>query len=58
MPLVKPDGLVHALKEVTTERGTRTVTVRCGKELPKQRAQDPLHGASGWDTQITCPDCK
>lgn len=53
----KPDGLVHFLTSATVEKGTRTVTVRCGKAMPKMRAHDPLWGATGWESKITCSDC-
>lgn len=55
---VRPDGLTHLLKDVTTEKGTRIVTVKCGAEMPKFRSHDALSGATAWDSEITCPACK
>lgn len=56
------DGHVHALKAQTAEGGVRTVTTRCGLELPQATYVDgthvPLWGATGWETMVTCPDCK
>lgn len=52
------DGLVHALKEVRVERGTRYITVRCGAEMPRYRSQDRLAGATGWHSATTCPKCR
>jgi len=51
------DGLIHALKEVSTERGTRTIEVRCGASMPKYRSFDRLAGATGYDSVLTCPAC-
>lgn len=52
------DGLVHLLKDVTTDRGSRIVQVRCGAPMPKFRVRDRLAGAFGWDSVVTCPECK
>lgn len=54
----KPDGLIHLLKEVTSEKGTRIVKVKCGAEMPKFRSMDALSGATAWDSKITCSACK
>lgn len=57
MTAAKPDGLVHQLVMHTQERGTRTITVKCGREMPKYRAQDRLSGASCWGSDVTCEEC-
>lgn len=54
---VRPDGLVHLVKEVTTDKGSRLVTPKCSKSLPKFRTQDRLSGASIWRADVTCQEC-
>lgn len=56
--VIRPDGLVHAVKEVTTNRGSRIITVRCGAAMPNFRSHDPLTGASCWESLVTCEGCK
>lgn len=56
--VIRPDGLVHAIREVKAERGTRTISVRCGAAMPKFRTQDRLSGASAWNSEVTCSPCK
>lgn len=51
------DGLVHLLKEVSTDKGARTITVKCGATMPTYRAHDPLGGACGFHSLVTCPTC-
>lgn len=52
------DGFVHAIKEVTTERKSRSILVRCGARMPTYLAHETLSGASGWESNVTCPACK
>lgn len=51
------DGLIHALTGTRIERGTRTVETTCGIELTQQQ-WDPLFGATGFSSRVTCPDCQ
>lgn len=52
------DGLVHALKEVSTDRGARTITVKCGAPMPTYRTHETLAGATGFNSRVTCPACR
>lgn len=52
------DGLVHLLKDVTTDRGARIIVVKCGARMPKFRTRDRLAGAVSWNSEVTCPACK
>lgn len=55
---LKPDGLVHMVKEMIVERGTRTIIPKCGKELAKYRSHEQLAGATLWNSEVTCEECK
>ncbi len=52
------DGLVHKIKEVSSEKGARTIVVKCGARMPTYRSHETLGGATGWEDQITCPECQ
>lgn len=59
-PEVNPspfDGLVHQIKEVSTDRGARKIVVKCGAEMPTYRSFDRLAGATGFQSLVTCPSC-
>lgn len=51
------DGLVHLLKEVKVEKGGRYIDVKCGAKMPVYRGHDPLGGACGFQSLVTCPAC-
>lgn len=52
------DGLVHLLKEVSTDRGARTIVVKCGAKMPTYRTHETLGGATAFDSRVTCPSCR
>lgn len=52
------DGLVHLVKAVSAERGSRTIEVRCGATMPTYRSFERLAGASGFHSRVTCPACR
>lgn len=52
------DGLIHQVKEVTNEKGTRYIRVSCGAEVPKYLSKDTMAGASVWWRDVTCPACQ
>jgi hypothetical protein len=52
------DGLVHQVRTVETDRGSRTIQVRCGATMPTYRSHERLAGATIWGTRVTCPSCR
>lgn len=52
------DGLVHLLKNVSAEKGARTIEVKCGAKMPTYRSHETLGGATGFECRITCPACQ
>jgi len=52
------DGLVHQMTEVTTGRGARLITVKCGAKMPTYRSHERLAGACGFPSKVTCPECQ
>lgn len=45
------------LKNVSAERGTRTIEVKCGYKMPKFRTFEQLAGATGFHSRVTCQQC-
>lgn len=52
------DGLVHLISAVSTDRGSRTIVVKCGAKMPTYRSFERLAGASGFHSRVTCPPCR
>lgn len=58
MAPVRPDGLTHQIRYVGAERGSRLISVACAAPMPKFRVQDPLSGATVFQSMVTCADCR
>lgn len=49
--------MIHLLKDQRWDRSTLVVTTRCGATLTR-KTTERLEGATVWDSQITCPECR